>query len=114
MQAGKGYSVTLDRPAELPQLCSLLHEARVAVTPINSSLRIGGTMEMSGIDESITQARVDGIIAIVPEYFPAFRVEDFERTQALARTSPLCSRRHALLGTHVAMEKRHHSAPGTR
>jgi D-amino-acid dehydrogenase len=77
MQAGKGYSVTIDSPAEMPQLCSLLHEARVAVTPIGGSLRVGGTMEIAGIDESISQSRVRGILQSIPKYFPAFKAEDF-------------------------------------
>ena len=33
MQAGKGYSVTLPQPRQMPQLCSIFTEARVAVTP---------------------------------------------------------------------------------
>src|SRR6266516_5961909 len=34
MQAGKGYSLTLRKPRQLPQICALLTEARVAVTPM--------------------------------------------------------------------------------
>ena len=78
MQAGKGYSVTLQRPPELPSICSLLSEARVAVTPVGSSLRVGGTMEMSGVDESITVSRVAGITEAFSQYFPAFKSSDFE------------------------------------
>jgi D-amino-acid dehydrogenase len=77
MQAGKGYSVTLPRPRELPQLCSIFNEARVAVTPMGSSLRIGGTMELSGLDESIRPERVAGITESVPRYFPNFTADDF-------------------------------------
>jgi D-amino-acid dehydrogenase len=77
MQAGKGYSLTLDKPRQLPQLCSIFTEARVAVTPMNGQLRFGGTMEIAGLDESITVRRVQGIIRSVPNYFTAFRVEDF-------------------------------------
>jgi D-amino-acid dehydrogenase len=78
MQAGKGYSLTLERPRELPELCSICTEARLAVTPMGGALRIGGTMEMAGIDESISRRRVRGIVRAVPEYFPMFREEDFE------------------------------------
>jgi len=42
MQAGKGYSLTMPQPPVLPELCSILVEARIAVTPMNSSLRVGG------------------------------------------------------------------------
>ena len=43
MQPGKGYSLTLPNPIELPNVCSILCEAKVAVTPIGSGLRFGGT-----------------------------------------------------------------------
>ncbi|MCW5559615.1 MAG: FAD-dependent oxidoreductase, partial [Verrucomicrobiae bacterium] len=78
MQAGKGYSLTLPRPRQLPALCSILTEARVAVTPMGGSLRFGGTLEIAGLNEEINPARVRGIIRAVPDYFPEFRVEDFD------------------------------------
>jgi D-amino-acid dehydrogenase len=77
MQAGKGYSVTLARPRQLPRLCSIFTEARVAVTPMGDTLRIGGTMELSGLDDSIQRERVAGITESVPRYFPDFSAEDF-------------------------------------
>jgi len=81
MQAGKGYSLTLGSPRQLPVLCSICTEARLAVTPMDGALRFGGTMEMSGLDESITQCRVRGITRAVPEYFPAFAESDFADIQ---------------------------------
>ena len=60
MQGGKGYSLTLREPAELPRLCSLLKEARVAVTPMGNKLRVGGTMEICGTDLSINRTRLRG------------------------------------------------------
>ncbi len=81
MQAGKGYSLTLGSPRQLPVLCSICTEARLAVTPMDGALRFGGTMEMSGLDESITQCRVRGITRAVPEYFPAFTESDFADIQ---------------------------------
>ena len=77
MQAGKGYSLTLQEPTQLPELCSICTEARLAVTPMDGALRVGGTMEMAGLDESITQRRVRGITRAFPQYFPAFEERDF-------------------------------------
>ncbi len=77
MQAGKGYSVTLANPPELPQLCSILTEARVAVTPMGGALRVGGTMEIAGLNERINPRRVAGILRALPQYFPKFHREDF-------------------------------------
>ncbi len=81
MQAGKGYSLTVPQPRQLPELCSILVEARVAVTPMGAALRFGGTMEMSGLNETINPARVNGIIKSSMEYFPEFRREDFDGIQ---------------------------------
>lgn len=77
LQAGKGYSLTLGSPRALPSLCAILMEARVAVTPMGSTLRFGGTMELSGLDESINPARVRGIVDAVPSYLPGFTPGDF-------------------------------------
>ena len=78
MQAGKGYSVTVPNPVELPQICSILCEARVAVTPMGSGLRFGGTMEIAGLDERINHRRIAGITKAAARYFPKFRPEHFE------------------------------------
>ena len=73
MQAGKGYSMTLEDPVCLPDLCSILVEAKVAVTPMGSAVRFGGTMEICGLDESINRRRVRGIVKSIPRFFPAVR-----------------------------------------
>jgi len=78
MQAGKGYSLTLPHPRSLPKICSILTEARIAVTPMGSSLRFGGTMEIAGLDQSINPARVRGLIKSIPKYYPDFTPADFE------------------------------------
>ncbi len=78
IQAGKGYSLTLQQPREKPQLCSIFTEARMAVTPMGNSLRFGGTMEISGLNEEISLVRVRGIIKSVATYFPKFSPADFE------------------------------------
>ncbi|MHA3772996.1 NAD(P)/FAD-dependent oxidoreductase [Verrucomicrobiota bacterium sgz303538] len=87
MQAGKGYSLTLSNPRQLPQICAILTEARVAITPMGSQLRIGGTMEIAGLNERINPRRVIGIIRAVPQYYPEFTPEDF------AEVKPWCGLR---------------------
>ena len=77
IQAGKGYSLTLAQPRELPRLCSIFTEARMAVTPMGNSLRFGGTMEIAGLNEDINPVRVRGIINAVAGYFPKFTPADF-------------------------------------
>ncbi len=81
MQAGKGYSLTVTKPRQLPHICSIFTEARVAVTPMDGTLRFGGTMEIAGLNEDITSRRVQGIIKAAPKYYPAFKEEDFTGIQ---------------------------------
>lgn len=78
MQAGKGYSLTLEKPRQLPEICSIFVEARVAVTPMGETLRVGGTMEIAGNDLSVNPRRVAGIVKSVPRYFPKFSEGDFD------------------------------------
>ena len=89
LQAGKGYSLTLASPPELPQLCSIFAEAKVAITPIGNSLRFGGTMEVGGLDSSINPARVHGIVKSVHAYFPKFSESDFEGIKPWAGLRPV-------------------------
>lgn len=81
MQAGKGYSLTLENPPELPMICSILTEARVAVTPMGNTLRIGGTMEIAGLNEDINPVRVRGIVKAMAQYYPAFEERHFAGVQ---------------------------------
>lgn len=90
MQAGKGYSVTVPNPVELPTLCSIFTEARVAVTPMGGSLRFGGTMEIAGLNERINPRRVAGILKAVPSYYPKFEASHFEGIEPWSGLRP-CS-----------------------
>ena len=81
IQAGKGYSLTLPQPRQLPQICSILVEGRIAVTPMGNALRVGGTMEMDGLSEEINPLRVRGIIDSFCKYFPDFQPDDFSGVQ---------------------------------
>ena len=89
LQAGKGYSLTLPSPPELPQLCSIFAEAKVAITPMDGSLRFGGTMEVGGLDLSVNSARVRGIVKSVHAYFPKFSDKDFEGVKPWAGLRPV-------------------------
>ncbi len=120
MQAGKGYSITLNNAKQLPEICSILMEARVAVTPMGATLRFGGTMEIAGLDESISRERVRGIIESIPAYFPAFSVADFDNKPVWSGLRPcspdgipyigrfphfdnlVCATGHAMMGLSLA------------
>jgi len=75
MQSGKGYSFTLHDLQKNIKVPTLLLERRVAVTPMGSSLRFGGTMEINGTDRSVNMNRVKGIVESIPEYYPDMKVQ---------------------------------------
>lgn len=89
LQAGKGYSLTLPSPPELPRVCSIFVEAKVAITPMGGSLRFAGTMEVGGLDLSVNPARVRGIVKSVQSYFPKFSEADFEGIKPWAGLRPV-------------------------
>lgn len=90
MQAGKGYSVTLPHPRHQPTIPAIFGEARVVATPMGETLRIAGTMEIAGLDDSINERRVRGLLKAVPQYYPDFTPADFEGVRAWAGLRP-CS-----------------------
>jgi len=81
LQAGKGYSMTMPNPRVLPKRAAILSEARVAVSPMGGALRVGGTMEMAGLDNGVNPKRVRTIIQEFPRYYRDFTASDFDAVQ---------------------------------
>jgi D-amino-acid dehydrogenase len=59
IQPGKGYSITMPRPARCPARPLIFEEHRVAITPMQSGYRIGSTMEFAGYDRRLNRRRLD-------------------------------------------------------
>ena len=73
LMPGKGYSFMVPQEeSKRMTIPSILCEARVAITPMNNSIRYGGTMEVGKINSQINMNRVQGIVESVPKYFPNF------------------------------------------
>lgn len=90
MQAGKGYHLMLPAPRVRPRACALLIEARIAVTPMDDSLRFAGTLELSGIDLTRDRRRVEAMIEAIPRYYPELTRADLEGLEPWAGLRP-CS-----------------------
>jgi D-amino-acid dehydrogenase len=75
LQDGKGYSMNLNTPEVKPVIPSILHEARVAITPMGNDLRISGTLEISGMDDSVNPHKVNSILKAVPAYYPEMKID---------------------------------------
>jgi len=89
MQAGKGYSITMNKPKVVPEACALLSEDKVSMTPMNGTLRFGGTMEIVGMDTSINPVKLNALKKAVCRYFPEFLMEDFEDQEIWVGLRPL-------------------------
>jgi D-amino-acid dehydrogenase len=61
IEAGKGYCLDYVPPPTGVGHAVYLHEARVAVTPLDGMVRLAGTMEFAGIDERVRPQRVAAI-----------------------------------------------------
>lgn len=74
--AGKGYSFTLENPTERPKTPSILCEGKVAVTPMGTDLRFGGTMEITHVrDTRINQKRLQGIVETANSFYPEMNIQ---------------------------------------
>ena len=58
IEPGKGYSITMNRPARCPIYPMIFAEDHVAITPTASAYRIGSTMEFAGFDQSLRPSRL--------------------------------------------------------
>lgn len=58
IEPGKGYSITMPRPARAPVHPIIFDSSHVAITPMASGYRIGSTMEFVGYDTSINPKRL--------------------------------------------------------
>ena len=68
IQPGKGYSMTMPRPAICPKYPMLLEEHRVGVTPFASGYRLGSTMEFAGYDTTLNRTRLELLKAGAKHY----------------------------------------------
>ena len=69
MQDGKGYALSVLKHDAQPKVPSILHEARVAVTPMMDQLRVSGTLEISGMDGQIRTPKVQAIREAMTQYY---------------------------------------------
>ncbi len=58
IQAGKGYSVTVDNPTTAIGTPIYLDETKVGLAPYKGALRVAGTMELSGINLRLDRRRI--------------------------------------------------------
>jgi D-amino-acid dehydrogenase len=65
---GKGYSITVPRPAACPTYPMIFEEHRVAVSPFRTGFRVGSTMEFAGYDDTMNGDRLKLLTAGAAAY----------------------------------------------
>ena len=70
MQPAKGYSITFKRPEVCPSLPIAMAEAKVVLTPMANQMRLAGTLELAGFDQSFNMPRVQAVLQALRAYFP--------------------------------------------
>jgi D-amino-acid dehydrogenase len=89
IQAAKGYSITAKRPSDWPELPVQLADDMVAVTPMAEFVRFSSTLEMTGLDMSINQRRVDASRQAMRAYVQgAETLEELELWRGFRPMSP--------------------------
>jgi D-amino-acid dehydrogenase len=61
LTGGKGYHVDLAPGPDDPRIPALIHGTRCAITPLGDRLRIAGTLEVAGLDEGPSAARIETV-----------------------------------------------------
>ena len=74
LQPGKGYSYTYPYVEKNIHYPAILVDGRCAITPWGNQLRIGGTMEISGINNKILVKRMEGIYNSAVAFYPGLKI----------------------------------------
>lgn len=88
LQAGKGYCINLSRPTGIT-MPAVLMESSMAVTPMQDFTRFAGTMEFSGINDSIRKERVAAIASGAKKFYPELEITAEEMAAAKTGMRPV-------------------------
>jgi D-amino-acid dehydrogenase len=75
LQPGKGYSYTYDDVEKNIKYPAILVDGRCAITPWGNRLRIGGTMELSGINNNVLVKRMQGVYDAAKAFYPGLQID---------------------------------------
>jgi len=100
MQAGKGYSITYKNVKRNLRYPAILVDDRVAMTPMGNDLRMGGTMEISGINDHILMKRAQAIFNASKKYYPDLDLQFPERKGIWNGLRPLSPDGLPYIGRH--------------
>ena len=88
LQAGKGYSINVKEHTGIT-IPAVLMEAKAAVTPMQGFTRFAGTMEFSGINDTIRKERVEAIAKAANSYYPEIEISMEDKANAKSGLRPV-------------------------
>jgi D-amino-acid dehydrogenase len=77
LETQRGYHVTLPDPGIMPRIMVLPMDYKMAVTPMEMGLRLGGTVELAGADAPPNYGRARALLRIGREIFPGLNTEGY-------------------------------------
>jgi D-amino-acid dehydrogenase len=107
IQPGKGYSITMPRPARCPTIPLIFEEHRVVATPFRSGYRLGSMMEFAGYDATLDPRRLELLRQGASQYLhepygPAVEEEWFGWRPMTYDGKPIIDRSPALANVFIA------------
>lgn len=100
MQPGKGYSMTYKNIERNLRYPAILVDRRTAMTPMGADLRMGGTMEISGLNSPILIKRARAIFDAAKSYYPDLPVQFMPPGQIWSGLRPLTPDGLPYIGRH--------------
>lgn len=73
LESHRGYHVTLPAPHSWPRIMVLSVEDKIAITPMEMGLRIGGTVELAGLNAPPNYARARNLVTLGERVIPGLR-----------------------------------------
>jgi D-amino-acid dehydrogenase len=87
-EGGKGYHLDVESAPGDPKIPISMDEAHVIATPLPDRLRLSGTLELAGLDTSISRPRVDAIRAAAERVLSLDEREEIETWAGLRPCTP--------------------------
>lgn len=89
LEGGKGYSHTYEHVEKNIKYPAILVDGRCAITPWKNQLRIGGTMEFSGINNKVLINRMEGVYKSIKKFYPGLEIPFPEKDQIWTGLRPV-------------------------
>jgi D-amino-acid dehydrogenase len=104
LQPGKGYSYTYPHIEKNIKYPAIMVDGRCAITPWGNTLRIGGTMELSGINNKVLVKRMQGVYNSAKSFYPGLKIDFPEANKIWNGLRPVTPDGLPYIGKHSTIE----------